>query len=186
MNILLKQDWNELRQVIEKKITIRKLDALVFAEIIIKYTKKYNNDNYKDKKIKLDYEDNLKFFDTINVLDYDYNYKWYDFNNLINNYVFKNLNKNSDRFMSILRDSLTEILIYKSNIPALEGPYYYRVYTDLKKEKIIYISDFIGEALDLNLEPTKIMEKVIPAPAYLINKYNIKGCQEFENYIWKN
>lgn len=183
MNILLRKEWRNLRQKIEDKRNNGKFDALIFSEIVIEHIR--NFDVYNDKKIKMNYVKNLKFFENLNIQEYNFKTKWYNFDNMLNNYVFEILDKESDRFIDIIRDSLTEILIYKSNIPSPEGPYYYRVYSDLKKEKIYYISDFIGEAFDINLEEIKIKERVIPAPAYLIDKYNIECCEEFENYVWK-
>ncbi len=177
MDILLKREWQILKKDI--KISGKNIEPLSLARIILNWGKKF--ENYKDNKIRSNYIKYLLKFQVLDIEEYNFKKRWYDFNNLLKMEILR-IDNDTDRLIIELYEILTEILIFKSNI---EGPiesYYYRVYTDLKKEKIYYISDLGGEVLDINLKEIELREKVIPAPSNLIEKYNIQVCQEFDTY----
>lgn len=177
MNILLKREWKKLKNDIE--LEKEKLEPLILVRIILDWSEKFQN--YKDIKIKNEYIDYISYFQKLEIKEYDFKEKWYNFDNLLESLKLR-IDRDTDRLITVLYEVLTEILIFKSNIVGEIEPYYYRVYTDYRKEKIYYISDLGSPTLDINLNQIKLEENVIPAPAFLIEKYGIEVCQEFEDY----
>ncbi len=117
----------------------------------------------------------------MDVKEYNFAEKWYNFDNLLDKRLFKILDENSDYLISDAGRMLMEIFVFKSDIPDF-GDGYYRVYSDISREKIFYISDTVGSCMDIDLNIVELNEKVIPATAELIKKYKIKICSEFDSY----
>ncbi len=167
MNILLKREWSSLRRVLEYEIHYFGLDSAKFADIVMNFG--IDTRNFRDKKITKQYENCIGFFKELDIKEYNFENKWYDFDNLLSKRMFRVLDRDSDSLISELGHILTEIFIYKSDIPDLADGYY-RVYSDLNREKIFYIADVAGSDMDINLNTIEINERVIPATAKLVKK----------------